>query len=271
MDSPWRQYLEILEGSEPIESGTHPTARNNSNFLKSHSGERDSFPNWFFPAYKFLFDQEIPEEPSSEQKAYTEFKLLKEQDNIGIAMPCPIFQEDNFIESEFIPGETLRSEIENNTDDISEILRQLGSMIQNLHESGYARWDNRTSNIIVDRTGWEEGPTPYLIDNEYIIPDATKADQELDLVSFIDSINSEEPYKFNELYSGFREGYGNIPTNSIALAGLRTFSEEILNQNFDKAYNSLKNTISGIQENNTKSDYSQEKQYKRFRANPSKE
>lgn len=246
MDRRWGRYLELLENSEPIEEGNHPCLRNGSNFLKTYSEEQEGFPNWFFTTYKFISDRKLPMEFGDRKKSSNEFELLERQEEIGVKAPSPVFQENNFIESEYIPGESLDREIEDNSSDLKEIFREIGRMVDNLHTAGYARWDNRTCNFIVDRSEWSDSPQPFFIDNEYLIPEATEADKELDLVSFIDDINSEEPEKFEEMYSGFRESYGNIDSKSIALAGLRTFLEETLEKNPEKIQYAIKNTMTAF-------------------------
>lgn len=242
-------YREVVEESEVLESDGHITRRSNpSNFVKQYSDNKDEqYPNVFFPSYKFFFDQETLEPPTAAEKAENVHELAENQDSLGINHPALLYKDGKYAEYEYIPGRTLEQEIDIGSEDLREIGSRIGEITRNLHSNDYARYDNRASNFIIDRSGIESSePVPYFIDSEYVMPESSQADRDLDLVSFIDSINDKERETFDELFSGFREGYGDIPNASIALAGLRTSIEKMLERDIKKSNRSVVNTLSAL-------------------------
>lgn len=138
-------------------------------------------------------------------------------------------------------------------DDIGELGQDVGEMTANLHENGFARYDNRVGNIIVDRSGIEDSePVPYFIDGEYVETDAQEGDINLDLVAFMDSINDQDLEEFGEFFSGFREGCGQVPDSSIGLAGIRTVAERTLEKDFEKSVKAVMNTLTAFYINSSK-------------------
>lgn len=239
-------YQEVLNDSERLESNGHTTVKGMPyNFIKDYRDDKTEYhPNMFFPTYKLLFDGSDLYTPDALEKAENVQELAEAQRELDVNHPALIYQDGTYSEYEFIPGATLEEELEGNPSDIEDISRQIGEMTEILHDADFARYDNRVGNVIVDRSGIiEDEPLPFFIDSEYVVTDAQKGDKNLDLVSFIDSINNQNPEVFNDIFEGFSDGYGKVPISSIALAGLRTVAEKTLEKEFDQSTNALENTL----------------------------
>lgn len=254
-------YDEILEEVEDIESYGHLTAKGQTeNFIKLYRDDSEERqPNRFFSIYKKMIDGEPMTVPGPSEKAENVEELANAQDEIGINHAGVIFRDGNYSEYEFIPGNTLDEELED-LDEIGELGRTIGEMTKNLHENDFARYDNRTSNIIIDDSGIiSDEAVPYLIDSEYVQVDADEGDKNLGLVSFIDSINDMAGEDFKKLFEGFRDGYGKIPKSTIALSGLRTTAERTLEGEFLGASRAVKNTLTAFYYNSTSIDHEAER------------
>lgn len=239
-------YQEVLNESEELESDGHTTVRSiPHNFAKDYRGDKTEYhPNMFFPTYKMLVDGSEIYTPDALEKAENVEELAEAQQDLDINHPAIIYRDGTYSEYEFIPGATLEEELASLPSDLREISQEIGEMTDILHEAGFARYDNRAGNVIVDRSGMiENDPLPFFIDSEYVVTDAQKGDKNLDLVSFIDSINNQNPEVFNDIFEGFSDGYGKVPISSIALAGLRTVAEKTLEKEFNQSTNALENTL----------------------------
>lgn len=259
MADPDPLYQEVLDESEVLESDGHTTRKGSPyNFMKFYSNDKaEHHPNTFFSAYKLLVDGSTVDTPGAQEKAKNVETLAEMQEELGINHPTLVYSDRSYSEFEFIPGDTLEKELEEDIpDDLQQLGEKLGRMTDNLHSRDFARYDNRAANIIVDRSGLVgDEAEPFLIDSEYVEIDAKKGDKNLDLVSFIDSVNDRDPEAFRELFNGFRKGYGPLPYSSIALAGLRTTLEMGLEQDFEDMFNAVQNTLTAFYSNRENNAY----------------
>ena len=251
-------YQEVLDESEELDSDGHVVRRGFPfNFMKDYSDDKAEYhPNRFFSLYKLLLEGSTVDTPDALEKSENVEELAEAQEELDINHPAIIYRDGTYSEYEFIPGDTLEEELEEFPSDIRDISCEIGAMTSRMHRGGFARYDNRAVNIIIDRSGLENSEaSPYFIDSEYVETDAEKADKNLDLVSFLDSVNHRDPRQFKEVFEGFREGYGKLPVSAIALAGLRTVAEKTLEQEFEESSNALGNTLRAFYFNRRNNSY----------------
>lgn len=132
----------------------------------------------------------------------SEVKILEKAFKCGIKVPkvIKVLPEENKILMEYIPGTKLKDYINEHPDKITELLTQLGQILQKLHGISIIHGDLTTSNMI-----FQDGEI-YLLDFGLGALTATVEDKAVDLYLFEKAFIATHP-QLEEKFSRVIEEY----------------------------------------------------------------